>query len=72
MSLNNAQKALLKDLEMNPVWGSLLQDIAAMRSVPRYSPRGDDHEDKKTRDWIYRSGMDAGIEKILGYLRYDG
>lgn len=57
---------------MDPVWGSLLDDIAAMRGVPRYKPRSDDVEDRQTRDWIYRSGIDAGIEKILGYLRYDG
>jgi hypothetical protein len=71
MSLNDQQKALIKDLQMNPVWGSILEDIAAMRDVPRYSPRERD-EREKVSDWIYRSGIDAGIEKILGYLRYDG
>lgn len=72
MSLKPEQKALIKELQMNPVWGSILDDIAAMRGVPRYKQRDGDDEEKKRADWIYRSGIDAGIEKILGYLRYDG
>ena len=71
MSLNNAQKALLKELQMRPEWASLLRDIDAMRGIPPYKRRDDD-EQKKVHDWIYQSGIDAGIGKILGYLRYDG
>ena len=56
---------------MNPVWGSILEDIAAMRNFPRYS-RKDGDEQKKIHELINRSGIDEGIERVLGYLRYDG
>lgn len=71
MEHSNEQKALLRELSMNPVWGSLLRDIEAMNSVPRYKRGGDKSAEEKQAEWIYRSGMDAAIEKVLRYLGYD-
>ena len=71
MAHSNEQKALLRELSMNPVWGSMLRDIEAMGGVPRYQRRGDKSAEEKQADWIYKSGMDAAIEKVLRYLGYD-
>ena len=71
MQHSNEQKALLLELQMNPVWASLLRDIKTMGGVPRYKPGGDKTPDDKNAEWQYRSGIDAGIEKVLRYLGYD-
>ena len=65
MDLNNEEKMLIKELRMDPRWGSILDKINDSRRVPRYAPG------KEKSDWEYRSGIDVGIENVLGYLGYD-
>ena len=62
---------LLKELRMNAVWGSILVALDEDRSVPRYRPGDEKSPEEKTQEWIYRSGVDAGIEKALLFLGYE-
>lgn len=62
---------LLKELSMNPVWGSILVTLDQQRSIPRYRPGDEKPPEEKTQEWIYRSGVDAGIEKALLFLGYE-
>ena len=68
---SNEQKALLKELSMNPIWGSILLELDAMRAIPRYRPGPEKAAEEKTQEWVYRSGIDAGIEKALLFLGYE-
>lgn len=59
---------------MNQLYGSMLDEIESQRYVPRYKPvKGEQGKslDERTADWLYRSGVDAGIEMVLRYLGYE-
>jgi hypothetical protein len=68
---SNEQKALLRELAMNPIWTSILADIDAMCARPRYKLTGDKSHDDKVAEMIYRSAVDDTLEKVLLYLGYD-
>ena len=65
------QKALLKELSMNPAWVALLEDIShQLHRDFRYKP-DDKPEDKKHAEWAYRSGVDCGTSNVLKLLGYE-
>ena len=66
--MTNEQKMLLRDLSMNPVFGSLLEEIDSHSGLPRWK-RSEDSTQQEF--WIYRSGYTDGIEFVLKLMGYE-
>lgn len=57
--MTEEQKAFLKELKFNPLWGEILDQIS--HPIPRF------HPDKKL-NWEYESGRSFEAEKIRKLL----
>lgn len=69
--LSPEQRALLKDLERNPVWAGLLRTLASSRkAIPRWK-LSDKSEQEKWAEWIFCSGVEHERAEILKLLGYD-
>lgn len=67
MKLNSSELMLLKDLQNNPSWGSILTKMRDHAAVPAYKPGAG--EDQKER-WVYKSGFAGGVLFMLTQLGY--
>jgi hypothetical protein len=68
MTLEPQQKALLKELSLNPVWISLLASIReSLSAAPRWKRSGEDGrtEEEKRAEWIHHSGKLDELDNIL-------
>lgn len=67
-----AQDRLLSELNRDPVWAELMRDVKSIGGTPRFKPSKEKPRSEQEAEWIYRSGIDAGVAAVLAYLRYDG
>ena len=68
MTLTPQQRALLLDLNLNPVWVSILDDLkTSLSAAPRWKRSGDDgrSEEEKRAEWIHHSGKLDELDNIL-------
>lgn len=68
MILSNEEKSLVRDLNRNPVFASLMQKAVAEGRIPAYKPK--DTGDQEG-NWKYRSGYARGIEFVINLLGYN-
>jgi hypothetical protein len=65
---SEVEKALLRELAMNPTWGSVLTKLREFhRLPPRYKP-GERESRAQELDWIYWSGVDQARTDLLKLL----
>ena len=62
------EKALVRDLNRNPVFASIMKRALESARIPSYKPKGDGDQD---REWVYRSGYARGIEFVINLLGYE-
>ena len=67
MNLTNEEKALIRDLNRNPVFTGLMRRAMEDATVPKYTPGKDGDQES---DWKYRSGKARGIEFVVNLLGY--
>ena len=69
MKLNALQQAKVRDLNRDPVFGSILKEAEKHATVPRYKPKGEEID--KHHQWIHKSGFADGVDFMVKLLRYD-
>ena len=70
-AFNDGEKALLRDLSMNPTWGGVLRKLAEFhRPVPKYTPDQGTSKEQEL-DWIYWSGVDRARSDLLKLLGHE-
>ena len=63
---------LIKELGFDPRFASICRKILdAHGGIPKYNGKETKTSDQKHDDWVYRSGIDDGIELVLKSLAYD-
>ena len=56
---------------MDAVWGSLMEEVAALRGPVPVWKKGDKSEEAKKAEWIYRSGLHQGVTSVLELFEYE-
>lgn len=62
------EKALLRELQMNSAWASILAKLRAFHRAPRGYKPGQSDAAEQERDWIYYSGVDRCRDDLLKLL----
>ena len=67
--LTDTEKALVRELSMNPAFASICRKARTHQKLPRWR-RGSKEPDQES-NWKYRSGFLDGVDFVLNLLGYN-
>ena len=73
-TLSSESRAYLKELERDPQWAALVDNLASCRpKVPRWKPSDPTKVNVAAQqaNWIYKSGLREGADNMLRLLEID-
>jgi len=61
------QRAFLSELQFQPLWGQILQELESIKKSVKYK-NSNDPEDKKINGMIYASGWNECASQVISLL----
>lgn len=63
--MNDLQRAMFRDLHMNPLFGEFCQDMERHKKSLKWKPN------RSEAEWAHATGFGEGIDFVLKHMGYD-